>query len=124
MKVFCFGNPLIEGDSLSVELADELEVDGVEFVTCFYPEELFSQDTKELVILDVVKNVRDVCVIEDVDRFTQKKSSTAHDLDLGYLLKIKNELGELDSVRVICLPFDMDKKEAREKVEKIVKDIR
>ncbi|MBD3259084.1 hypothetical protein GF371_00470 [Candidatus Woesearchaeota archaeon] len=122
MKIHCFGNQDLEKDRLALDLADELDVEGFEFIKCASPDFLEVHDN-QLVILDVVKNAIDVVVIDDVDKIKEYTIVSTHDLDLGHHLKLLKEIGELKELTIIGLPSGMDKEIAKQKVEKILKEL-
>ncbi|MBW3011051.1 hypothetical protein KY326_02440 [Candidatus Woesearchaeota archaeon] len=107
MKVYCFGNEFIKKDSLAKQIADELKVKGFEFVKCTSPDELeIESDT--LVIMDVVKGTKNIVLITDVDQLKEHNPCSCHDLDLGYHLKLFQELGMLKKLYIIGLPMESD----------------
>ncbi len=107
MNVYVFGNELIQEDSIAHEVANKLQVNGVEFVHCQYAEQLieaFMQEG-ELVILDVVKGIKEVTLFEDISSFETHKPSTLHDFDLSFFLKLLKEAGQLKTkVKIIGVP--------------------
>ena len=84
-KIYCFGNPSIEEDSIALELADDLNerFPQIEFVKCMGPDFLLSLDEKELMIIDAVKGIDKVMVIDDINKICYTKTTTMHDFDLG-----------------------------------------
>ena len=102
MKVLVFGNPHLEGDSIAIKVAKEIELDDVEFVFCFHPDDVLNY-SGDIVIMDVVKGIDKVQIIEDLDNIKFNSSVTMHDFDLGMILKLKKASGELN-VRVIGIP--------------------
>ncbi len=117
LKVFCFGNEWVEGDSLAKELADELEIDGVKFIKCDDVE-----DVEDGVILDVVRGLDDVQVVTELDRFKSLQPCSAHDLDLAFFLKLLKEMGHLNEVKIICLPMGMEKERAKKELRRLLPD--
>lgn len=107
-KVYCFGNPDVKEDKIAFELADELgkdkELERFEFVKCTSPDFLLNLDEKEIVILDVVKGIKDVQVIEDIDKLKATKTTTMHDFDLGTVLGLMKETGRINKIKIIGLP--------------------
>jgi Ni,Fe-hydrogenase maturation factor len=97
-------------------------VEGFQFIKCSSPDFL-EVDDNQLVILDVVKNAKDVVVINDVDKIKEYTIVSTHDLDLGHHLKLLKEIGELKKLTIIGLPPGMDKETAKQKIEKILKEL-
>ena len=67
-------------------------------------------------ILDVVKNLKDVKLFTDVDKFKSTCTVTAHDFDLSTFLKILKETGQLKEVRIIGIPQIGNVEEIKTKV--------
>lgn len=124
-KIFCFGSLGLKEDSIALELADELKIDGFEFVKCAGPDFLLNLDDKELkdiVILDAVKGLKKVEVIKDIDRLSETKTTTMHDFDLGTVLKLMKETGRLKKVRIIGLPMNGDEESMEKNIIRILKE--
>lgn len=123
MKIFVCGNPLVPEDSLPLRLIDRLreENKGVEFVE-FDPTEDLPEE-KELLILDAVINADDIFLIEDIDRFVNKKALSLHDFDLGWNLKLAKKVGKIDRVKIIAVPPGMEEGEAVKKINSIITEI-
>lgn len=113
--ILVFGNPLVEEDNLAVETAKELKIPGYGFKLCNSLSDVLSQKG-DLIILDVVENLKKTTLIKDIDQIKPSKSLTAHDFDLGFNLKLMKTLGKIKEVKIIGIPQKGDK-------EKIKKDI-
>ncbi len=122
--VLVFGNPDIPEDSFAIEIADKLKAEmdpGMfEFIRCDSAEKLMDFKDKEFVILDVVTGIDDVLLIEDVGQLQERKLNTLHDFDLGFYLRLLNEIGELGSVRIIGIPASGSK--IAMKVQKLLRN--
>lgn len=107
-KIFAFGNEFFEGDEVAKELARELSDKRLEkefeFVIAESPNEILNADG-ELIILDVVKGLKNVKIINNIDDLVLANSLTCHDLDLGFYLKLMKETGKINDVKIIGLPF-------------------
>jgi len=124
-KIFCFGNEFIKDDALGKEIADMLIKEGVDVVKCNYPDELieWNGDLSEIVIVDVVKGINEVMIIEDLEMLKERTLNSAHDFDLGTFLLIMKEMGEIKKVKIIGLPINGDKERVFEKVKEILKTL-
>lgn len=111
MKIYCFGNPDIAGDSIALEIADKLNerFPQIEFVKCTSPDFLLALDEKEVVVLDAVKGIDKVMIIDDINKICYTKTTTMHDFDLGTVLKLMMETGRIEKVGVIGVPINQDK---------------
>ena len=119
MKVFCFGNEFVKEDSLAKRIADELKIEGVEFVKCESTAEFIRQEGK--IILDVVAGLEEPRML-NVDDLVEPKMCSLHDFDLGYELKLLKEMGELGEVKIIGIPMKGDKEKIKEKIISLIKD--
>jgi hypothetical protein len=67
---------------------------------------------RELNIIDTVKGIKKVELIEDIDKIITDKIYSMHDFDLGYNLKLLKKMKMIDSVRIFGIPSGMKEKEA------------
>ena len=120
MKVYCFGNEFLDFDAVAKELADEITLKGVEFIKADSPEEL---EGKEIFILDVAEGIDKVVILEDVSKLKEYQRCSCHDLDLGFYLQLKKELGELGKVKIICIPLGSNIKKVKKEVVSALKSL-
>ncbi|MFH2020239.1 MAG: hypothetical protein ABIJ34_02430 [archaeon] len=98
------GNELVKEDKLAIELAEHLQkrCHDIKF------EKMDTMDDimfiKDSIFMDVCDGITKARLIDDIDVFENIRSSTAHDIDFGFFLKLNKELGELKKVKIICLP--------------------
>jgi len=118
-KVLCFGSRS-SGDTLAHELADALKVPGVEFIKCESPFDLFDCLGDELTIIDTVKGIADVVVISDVENIKPRKSVTAHDMDLGFMLRLLADEGKIRGLKLIGVPMEWEVELAKTRVEHLI----
>lgn len=130
--LLCFGNPYLEEDNLALKLADsflkeklqgekklktvEAVFKDVEIVKCISPDEILNYIGKDFFILDVVKGIKEVVLIEDIDRLNTGKLVSLHDFDLGFFLKLMKETGRLERIKIIGVPQKGKVEESRSKV--------
>lgn len=119
--VYVFGNPLVKEDSLPPRLIDKLrkEFPSLEFKEFDTVEDLELE--KELNIIDTVKGIKKVELIEDVEKIVTDKIYSMHDFDLGYNLKLWKKMKMIDNVRIFGVPMGMKEKEALEQLGKLIK---
>ena len=122
-KIYCFGNPLLEEDNLALQIADEMDgkLKGIEFVKCTGPDFLLGLDEKEIIIMDAVKGIKKPEIIEDLNKISQTKTATMHDFDLGTVLKLMKETGQLKKIMIIGLPMNGDENKIRKDVADLLK---
>ncbi|NQV08493.1 hypothetical protein HQ529_01425 [Candidatus Woesearchaeota archaeon] len=102
MKILVFGNPELENDSLAMQIADE--IDGFEFIKCNNPDDILLYSDEDFYIMDVVKGIKDVTIIDDLSVLKHSNFVSLHDFDLGYFLKLLEKLGRLKKIKIIGLP--------------------
>ncbi len=123
--IFVFGNEFFEGDEVAIEIAKKIENNNKKFKFIFAnsPNEILNAND-ELIILDVVKGLKNVSIINKIDDLVLENSVTCHDLDLGFYLKLMKETGKINDVKIIGIPFEnKDYDLLIREVEKILKTI-
>jgi Ni,Fe-hydrogenase maturation factor len=120
--VYVFGNPLVREDSLPLELIDNLrkEFPSLDFKEFDTVEEL---QERELNIIDTVKGIKKVELIEDIDKIITDKIYSMHDFDLGYNLKLLKKMKMIDKVRIFGIPMNMDKKKAFLELSRLLRKV-
>ncbi len=107
------GNASVKGDDGAVRLIPDLKKSfrEHEFVE-FDPNEKL--DEKEVWIIDVVKGIRSVQLLteKDVDRLKNFPRMTIHDFDFAFQLKLLMNLGVIERVHIVGIPYGMEKKKA------------
>ena len=121
--VLCFGNPDIKEDSLALELANELVIEGYTFIKCTRAELLLEYKNKNIIILDVVKNLKDVREVS-VENIAAEKLFTTHDFDLGHFLKLMKALKLVKNVRIIGIPQSGDREKIKDEVKRLLNEIK
>jgi len=117
--IYVFGNLLVREDSLPLKLIDKLrkEFPSLQFKEFDTVEDL---ELEELNIIDTVKGIKKVELIEDVDKIITDKIYSMHDFDLGYNLKLLKKMKMIDKVRIFGVPTNMNEKEAFQQLKKII----
>ena len=117
--VLCFGNEFIEMDRLPIILYRELrgKIPNVDFVICESLNEILDYLNYERVfILDTVKGIKDISIIDDIEILKERKIYTLHDFDLGLYLKLINRIKKIKNLKIIGIPVGYDKEDAKEKI--------
>jgi Ni,Fe-hydrogenase maturation factor len=122
--VYVFGNPLVKEDSMPLKLIDKLrkEFPYIEFKEFDTVEDLDLE--KELNIIDTVKGIKKVELIEDIDKIVTDKIYSMHDFDLGYNLKLWKKMKMIDKVRIFGIPSNMKEKEAMKELCDVIRTIK
>jgi Ni,Fe-hydrogenase maturation factor len=107
--IYVFGNPLVKEDSLPLKLINKLrkEFPSLEFKEFDTVEDLTE---RELNIIDTVKGIKKVELIEDIDKIVTDKIYSMHDFDLGYNLKLLKKMKMIDKVRIFGIPMEISEK--------------
>lgn len=110
MKIYVFGNQDEAGDRLALQLAKRLQrkLDGVEFVEVKPNEDLPFAGEDKVVLMDVVKGLKEVRLLDenDLDKLKVGPKTTVHDFDLGWQLKYLRKLGKLMKLRIVGIPLN------------------
>ena len=122
--VYVFGNPLVKEDSLPLKLIGKLrkKFPSLEFKEFDTVEDM--ELDKELNIIDTVKGIKKVELIEDIDKIITDKIYSMHDFDLGYNLKLLKKMKMIDKVRIFGIPSNMKEKEAMKELCDVIKSIK
>jgi len=117
--VLCFGSEFVEMDKLPIILYRELRerIPSVEFILCDSLNEILDYiDYERVFILDTVKGIKDVSIIDDLDVLKERKIYTLHDFDLSLYLKLVNKIKKIKNLKIIGIPIDYNKEDAKEKI--------
>lgn len=117
MKIYCFGNEFIEEDSMAREICSELN--GFEFVKIDNVLDFIENNDSDLVIMDVVKGITRPRLFAGSDAF-KIKPGNAHDLDLGFFLKLLKEIKKEKKVNIIGIPPTGSKEIIKKELKKIL----
>lgn len=122
MKVLVFGNPLLEFDNLPLKLIPKLKkkFPKIKFIE-FDPTENLENQGKDLIVLDTVKGIKKTILINSIEQLSKNKIYFMHDFDLGYNLKILKKLGLINSVKIIGVPMEINKREAFNQIQSILR---
>jgi Ni,Fe-hydrogenase maturation factor len=116
LAVLCFGNRTVEADGLALEVGRRLDgrLEGVEFVQCG-PNVGFLDAfrEREFVVLDVARGITEVQFVGPGELKTAR-TITAHDLDVGFYLRMLEKEGR--RVCILGIPLGMGEEDAAEKV--------
>jgi len=124
LYLLVFGNPYLKEDNLAILVADSIlkdRIKDIEIVKCISPDEVMNYTGKDFVILDVVSGIKDVMIIDDIDKLKSDSPVSMHDFDLGFFLKLMKETDHLKSVKIIGIPQKGNMKEIKEKVLVLLK---
>lgn len=118
-NLYVFGNELLSIDSFARKVARFLS-DDFNIIPCRDPECILDADkSKEILILDVVKGLREPIVITDVKQLKTGKIVSLHDFDLGFLLDLLEGIDEKRKIRIIGVPQQGDPEETANKVREL-----
>lgn len=124
MKVLVAGNPLLEYDSLPLKLLPKLKkaFPKIDFKE-IDPSEDLQLEGKNLIIIDSAEGIKDVVLLEDLDKILTNKIFSLHDFDLGITLKLLKKAGLIDSVKLICVPRKAKAKDVFPGVAKVLRKL-
>lgn len=121
-RVLCFGNEFLKKDSLAKKLADEIKVEGFEFIKSDNADDVLNYSgSDELYIMDVVENIKKTVLIKNIDDLKGSRICTLHDFDLGFYLKLLKEIGKIKEIKIIGIPQKGDAEEIKKDVADILK---
>jgi Ni,Fe-hydrogenase maturation factor len=108
MNVYVFGNEHVAEDNRAIEVAGELQkkVKGVSFIFVGANEDVPFADEPRVFILDTVRGIRDVALVDgdQIDGLILSPRGSVHDFDLAFQLRYLKKLGKLGEVTIIGIP--------------------
>lgn len=116
-KILVFGNPLLKEDNMAILVAKELKLKNIVF--CERAEQLM-QYSDDLIILDVIKGLKEVKVLKDINKIKEFNMKSLHDFDVGYFLKLLKAMGRVGKVKIIGIPISGDKEKIKNDVKEIL----
>ena len=112
-KIYMFGNPLVKEDSLPLKILPDLKKSfpEIEFEVVDPNENFPPANERDLTILDTVQGIKEPKLfgLNDLIKI-QKSPNSPHDYDLGMHLLLLKKLKRIDSVRIIGIPPNFNKK--------------
>ena len=128
MKILVFGNPLVEKDSLALKIIPKLKktFPKIEFKELDGTESL-EKEGRNLRIIDVAfpnfNEVRELLLKdeEDFKKLQENKIYSMHDFDLAYNLRLLKKINLLESVRILCIPYNLSEKKALDQSQLILR---
>ncbi|HAZ16359.1 MAG: hypothetical protein A3H59_02965 [Candidatus Jacksonbacteria bacterium RIFCSPLOWO2_02_FULL_43_9] len=126
MKIFIFGNPDIEEDSLPVKLMPQLkkQVPNFDFVH-LDPNEEWGEIPEHFVMIDTVQGIDGVMVFNDLEKIEQTPLVSLHDFDVVANLKWLKKLGTIKKITIIGVPTGgMDVNDIAESINNILINLR
>jgi Ni,Fe-hydrogenase maturation factor len=120
MKIFVFGNSIIDSDSFPVKLIPALSkrFPAIEFIHAD-PNENWYQEEKELVIMDTIVGINETTLFHSLDEFEKQTRITPHDYDLFMDLQLLMKLGKIKKVTIIGLPPHGSTKTSQQTIKSI-----
>lgn len=120
--IHIFGNPLLDFDNLPIQLAPELTkaIPEIDFII-MDPNENIHPENKELTIIDTALDIKEIKVLNDIDKIELSPAYSLHDHDLGFNLKLLKKLGKLEKVTIFCVPPDINKKQALKELVDLIR---
>ena len=107
MKIYVFGNPLVEEDSLPLRLLPQLQkkFPDIDFMVVDPNENFPPGGERDLIILDTVKGISGVSLLDYSNlALIEKSPISPHDYDLLLHLLLLKKMGRIDTVKIIGFP--------------------
>ena len=107
MKIYVFGNPLVPEDSLPLRLLPQLrkQFPEIHFIMVDPNENFPPEGEQDLIILDTVKGISEVTLLDYSDlALIEKSPISPHDYDLLLHLLLLKKMGRIDNVKIIGFP--------------------
>jgi len=123
MKIYVFGNPDLDMDSMPIRLLPELKniFPNIEFIHLDPNEEI--DFPENLIILDTTLGIEKVEIIEDLSLIKKSPAITMHDFDLGSLLLFLLKTGKISNVKIIGIPQGLNQSETLNQLKPIFSNL-
>ncbi len=118
--IHVLGNEFLEQDSLALKIADKLKIKNIGFKKINTFDDLMKTHP---IIMDVCKGIDKAVLITDVDDFVSRRTSTVHDMDFGFFLKLNQSLGNIKDIKIIAIPQE-NYEGIEQDIKKIIEDIK
>lgn len=117
-KIYCFGNEFLEDDKLAKQLADQLTIEGYEFIKVDDFFQIIGKD-KNLIIMDVVQGIKEPTKITDTNQLKSGKKISLHDFDLTEMLKLLKKVNNV-SFTIIGIPQKGNIEKIKSKIKEML----
>ena len=121
--LYVFGNEYLEDDAFAKDVAKEIAkattkktINGLNIKLCSHPEILLDAEEDELLILDVVKDIKKPMLLTNISQLKTRKLVSFHDFDVGFVLQLMKSMGT--DKKIIGIPQKGDAKEIAHEVER------
>lgn len=122
-KIFVFGNPDLDIDSLPLKILPELRQNFPEiFFEVKDPNEEW-EVPEEMIVLDAALGINKVMVFESPDKFSAPPRVSMHDFDALSNIRYLFKLGKIKKVKIIALPVGLNESQTITEVSKILKQL-
>lgn len=120
--IYIFGNPLLDFDNLPIKLLPKLKKEFPNFNFIHLdPNENIKPINKELIIIDTVININKVKIFNNIDKIELDTIYSAHDLDLGFNIKLLQKINKLNKIIIFGIPPKLKEEEA---LKQLIKEIK
>ena len=110
MKIYVFGNPLVKEDAMPLTIISQLRqtYTDIDFITVDPNENFPPESEKDLIILDEVKGIKQVTLLDYSDLSSIERSPISpHDYDLLLHLLLLKKMRKINKVKIIGIPYLM-----------------
>jgi len=120
MKVFIFGNPDLQFDSLPINILPKLKK---QFPKIDFEIKDPNEDwdiPEEIIVIDTILNIDKPAIFEDLKNFSDSPRVSLHDFDALANLKYLKKIGKIKKIKIIGLPPAISSKKALQFLIKIL----
>lgn len=125
-RIYVFGNPFLKEDGVSLTLAQSMQKSFpfLEFVVMDPNDNFPPEGERDLCILDAVKGIGKVMLLDFNDLSTVEKSPVSpHDYDLLLHLLLLKKMKRIDEVRIIGVPYGAADSGVAEEVRTLISSL-
>lgn len=115
--LYVFGNDFLEYDNFTGKVADCLK-EKVNVIKCSSPDLLLDSKSREILIMDILKDAPKPVIINDISRIKAGKILSLHDFDVGFFLNLMKRMGMDRKIKIIGIPDNGSAQKIALEVEK------
>ena len=120
MKIFIFGNPDLEIDSLPLRVLPALKsrFPDIDFIVLDPNEEW--KIPEEMAMIDTVVGIKELTIFDNLQPFTEAPRVSVHDFDAFFNLIYLQKLGKLKKIKIFGIPPEIKESKAGEELTKAI----
>lgn len=123
MRIFVFGNPDLETDSLPIKILPKLKKKFPEYTFLFQDPNEEWDTSKPFWVIDTVVGLKEIMLFDSLKHFIGSPRMSMHDFDALTNLRFLEKLGKLPKIKIVGLPPTISENKAMDEITKLLVQI-